>query len=94
MRRSYDLRIATELALPQPIAQHDDLAAVGRVFLRREGAAHHHRRAEEPEIRLGYVDSVHLLGNRPGKVEARPAKVVRRNVLNDAASVAASCEIW
>lgn len=82
--RSYDLRIAAKFALPQPIAQYDNLAAVGSVFPRREGAAQHHRRAEEAKVGLGHVQPMHLFRHCSSKVESWPAKVIRSHILNDA----------
>ena len=39
---------------------HDDVAAVGGVFLRSEGAAEDDGRTEEAEISFGDVNAVHL----------------------------------
>ena len=46
------LGLPPKLALPQAVAEDDDFAAVGRVFLRGEGAAEHDGRAEEAEVVL------------------------------------------
>ena len=79
-----DVGIAAEFALPEAVADDDDVAAVGGVFLRREGAAEHDGRAEEAEVGFGDVDAVDLLGDGAGEVEAGTAEVVRGDVLKDA----------
>ena len=83
-RLADDVGIAAEFALPQAVAQHHDFAAVGRVFLRGEGAAQHDRRAEEAEVALGDVDAVDLLGTVAGEVEAGAGEVVGGYFLEDA----------
>ena len=79
-----DVGIAAELALPEAVADHDDVAAVRGVFLRREGAAEHDGRAEEAEVGFGDVDTVDLLGNGAGEIEAGTTEVVGGDVLKDA----------
>ena len=76
--------IAAELALPQAVAQHHHVAAVGRVFLRREGAAQHHRRAEDAEVGFADVNAVDQLRPVAGDVESRAGEVVGGHVLEDA----------
>ena len=76
-----DGRIAAEAALPEAIAQHHYLAAVGRVLQRRKGAAQHGLGAEETEVALGNVNAVELFGPVAGEVEAGAGEVVGGNVL-------------
>ena len=83
-RLAHDRRIAAEPALPQAVAQHHDLAAVGRVLLRGEGAAQDHRSAEEAEVALGDVDAVELLRMVAGEVVAGAGHVVGGHFLEDA----------
>ena len=61
-RGADDVGIASEFALPEAVADDHDFAAVGRIFLRGEGAAQHDGRAEEAEIGFADVDAVDLLG--------------------------------
>jgi hypothetical protein len=49
-RFPHDGRVAAELALPQAVAQHHRLAAVGRVLLRREGPSQRHGRTIRAEV--------------------------------------------
>src|SRR5579859_5612674 len=79
-----DVLIAAEFPLPQAIAEDDNVTAVGRVLLRREGTAQHDRRSEEAEVCLTRVNPMHLLGNSAGEIEPWSAEVVRSNVLEDA----------
>ena len=79
-----DVGVAAELALPESVADDHDVAAVGGVFLRCEGAAEHDGRAEEAEVGFGDVDAVDLLGNGAGEVEAGTAEVVGGDILKDA----------
>ena len=79
-----DVGIASEFALPEAVADDDDFAAVGRVFLRGEGAAQHDGRAKEAEVGFADVDAVDLLGMVAGEVEAGAAEVVGGDVLKDA----------
>ena len=60
------------------------MAAVGGIFLGREGAAQHDGRAEEAEVGFRDVDAVNLLGDGAGEVEAGTAEVVGGDILNDA----------
>ncbi len=69
------------------------MAAVGRVFLRREGAAQHDGRAEEAEVGFGDVDAVDLLGTSAGEIEAGTPEVVGGNVLKDAGLCSPGVEV-
>jgi hypothetical protein len=75
--------IAAEFTLPQAVAEHHHLAAVGRILLRREGTAEHDRSAEEAEVSFRHVDAVDLLRPVAGDVEAGTGEVVRGNLLED-----------
>ncbi len=57
---------------------------MGHVLLRREGAAQRHPRAEQPEIRLGNMYSLHLLGDVSREVYSLAAEVVRGHILHHA----------
>ena len=92
-RGADNFRIAAEFALPESVADDDDVAAVGRVFLRREGAAENHGRAEEAEVRFGNVNAMHLLGHFAGEIEARTAEVVGGDILQHAGLLAPVVEL-
>src|SRR5579859_4430624 len=54
-----DVLVAAEFPLPQAVAEDDNVTSVGRVLLRREGAAQHDRRSEEAEVCFAHVNSMH-----------------------------------
>ena len=83
-RGADDFGIAAEFTLPESVTDNDNVTAVGGIFLGREGAAEHDGRAKEAEVRLGGVDTVDLLGNGAGEIEAGTAEVVGGDVLKDA----------
>ena len=75
-RLAYGAGIAAELALPQSVAQHHDLAAVRCVLLRSEGAAQNDRSAEDAKVALGHMSAMDLLRPVSGDVEARAGPIV------------------
>ena len=83
-RGADDVGIAAELTLPEAVADHDHVSAVGRIFLRREGAAEDHRCSEEAEVRFAHVNAVDLFGHFAGEVKAWTAEVVRGDILQNA----------
>ena len=85
------MRIATKFALPQAVADDDDVAAVGGVFLGREGAAEDDGRAEEAKYRSVDVDAVDLLRVIAGDIEAGAAEVVGGDVLK---TLVCCCQAW
>src|ERR1700723_192249 len=48
----HNVGIAAKFALPEPVVEHHNMAAVGTVLLRREGAAKQNRRAKKAEVCL------------------------------------------
>ena len=74
-------RIAAELALPQAVAQHHHIAAVGRVFLRSEGSSQHDRRAIHAEVTLRDMNAVELFRPVTAEVESGAGIVVGSNIL-------------
>ena len=80
-RLSDDVAITGKPVLPQAVAEHHHLAAVGRIFLRGEGSPQDDRSPEETEIALGNVNAIDLLGVIAGEIEAGADKVVGRNFL-------------
>ena len=63
------------LSLPETVAQHHDLATVGRVFLRREGLSQRQGRAIHAEVAFRNMNPVFLFGMAAGKVIAEPGIV-------------------
>ena len=82
-RGADNVGVAAELALPEAVADDDEVAAVGGILLRREGAAEDDGRAEEAEVGFRDVDAVDLLRDGAGEVEAGTAEVVGGDVLED-----------
>ncbi len=82
-RGADDIRIAAELALPEAVADDDNFAAVGGIFLGREGAAKHDGGVEETKVGFGDVDAVDLLRDCAGEIKSGTAEVVGGDVLKD-----------
>ena len=89
-----NFRIGAVTALPEPVAQHDDVAAIGAVFLGRKGATCYHRCAEHREIVCGDMNAQHLLRMvAAGYVESGSAKIVSGYLLEDACLLAPETEV-
>ena len=86
------LGIAAELALPEAVADHDNLAAVGAVLLLREGAAKQDGRAKKDGStprRRGCRGPVRE--QSPVRIEARTTEVVSGHILKDTGLALSRC---
>lgn len=81
--RTDNVRVAAKFALPETIAEDDDVPAVWRIFLGREGAANNDRCAEEAEVRFGDMNTVDLLRHSAREVETRTAEIIGSDILKD-----------